>query len=132
MAQDSSAFDIDEDAVRRAVRNRTSVNLVHRATMLKVDVFVAGGTPVDAEQIDRRLLVRLPDGTTVPIHPSEDILLQKLRWFRLGGEISDRQWRDVLAIVRVQGSRLDTARLRRSASRICWSARCTYNAMHDG
>jgi hypothetical protein len=33
--------------------------------------------------------------------------LQRLRWYRLGGEVSDRQWRDVAAIVGVQGSRLD-------------------------
>jgi hypothetical protein len=112
----SPEFYVDEDAVRRAVRSRTSVNLIHHATMLKVDVFVAGGTPVDAEQLQRRLLVTLPDGTVLPIHPPEDILLQKLRWFRLGGERSDRQWRDVLAIVRVQGRRLDREYLRRQAA----------------
>lgn len=41
------------------------------------------------------------------MHPPEDILLQKLRWFRRGSEVSDRQWRDILAIIRVQGTRLD-------------------------
>jgi hypothetical protein len=41
------------------------------------------------------------------VHPPEDILLQKLRWYRLGGGVSDRQWRDITAIVRVQGNRLD-------------------------
>jgi hypothetical protein len=33
--------------------------------------------------------------------------LQKLRLVVKGGETSDRHWRDILAIVRVQGSRLD-------------------------
>jgi hypothetical protein len=111
----ASDFYVDEDAVRRAVRNRTSVNLIDNATMLKVDLFVAGGTPIDAEQLQRRLLVSLGDGVVLPIHPPEDILLQKLRWFRLGGEVSDRQWRDVLGIVRVQGRRLDLDYVRRQA-----------------
>jgi hypothetical protein len=44
-----------------------------------------------------------------------DILLQKLRWYRRGGEVSDRQWRDIAAIVRVQGRRLDREYLRESA-----------------
>jgi hypothetical protein len=45
----------------------------------------------------------------------EDILLQKLRWYRRGGEVSDRQWRDILAIVRIQGDRLDRPYLARNA-----------------
>jgi len=109
-------FYVNEDAVRRAVRTRTSVNVIDHATMLKVDLFIAGGTPIDAEQLQRRLLVTLGDGVILPIHPPEDILLQKLRWFRLGGDVSDRQWRDVLGIVRVQALRLDVAYLRRQAA----------------
>jgi len=45
----------------------------------------------------------------------EDILLQKLRWFRLGNEVSERQWRDVLGIVRTQGKKLDDSWLLRGA-----------------
>jgi hypothetical protein len=36
------------------------------------------------------------------VHPPEDILLQKLRWYGRGGEMSERQWRDTLGIIRVQ------------------------------
>jgi hypothetical protein len=111
----SSDFYVDEDALRRAVRTRTTANLIHRETMLKVDLFVAGGTPLDAQQLARRQRLDFGDGRTIHVHPPEDILLQKLRWYRLGGGVSDRQWRDVLAIVRVQGSRLDRAYLQQNA-----------------
>ena len=108
-------FYADEEALRRAVRTRTSANLIHQPTMLKVDLFVAGGTPLDAQQLARRQRVTLADGRDIHVHPPEDILLQKLRWFRLGGEASDRQWRDVLGIVRVQGEHLDRDYLHSSA-----------------
>ena len=108
-------FYVDTEALRRAVRARSSTNLIHQSTQLKVDLFIAGGTPLDAQQLARRLEVDLGDGRRLHVHPPEDILLQKLRWFRLGGEVSDRQWRDVRAIVRVQGERLDWGYLREHA-----------------
>ena len=111
----SPEFYVDGDALRRAIRTRTSANLIHQGTMLKVDLFVAGGTPLDAQQIARRQAVNAGDGRVLHVHPPEDILLQKLRWFQQGGGVSDRQWRDVVAIVRVQGARLDRDYLRRNA-----------------
>jgi hypothetical protein len=111
----SHEFYVNEQALLRAVRERGIANLIHQSTQLKVDIHVAGGTPLDLQQIERRMAIEVSGGRVLHVHPPEDILLQKLRWFRRGGEMSDRQWRDILAIIRVQGGRLDRNYLEENA-----------------
>jgi len=108
-------FYVNREGLARAVRDRSSANIVHNAGQVKVDLFIAGGTPLDEQQLARRRAVIFADGRRLYMHPPEDILLQKLRWFRMGGEVSDRQWRDIQGIVRTQGKRLDRPYLERSA-----------------
>jgi hypothetical protein len=109
-------FFVDDDMVRDAIRHRASFNIIHLATMLKVDVFVLGNEDFAVEEMTRRAAVPLR-GARVWFSSPEDIILEKLDWFRKGQGISERQWRDVLGVLAVQGPRLDLPYLRRWAAR---------------
>lgn len=108
-------FYIDEGMIRDAVRRRSCFNLVHLPTMLKVDVFVAGDRPYDRMAFSRRRRDTLEEeGLREPVWVAspEDVILNKLECFRAGGEVSDRQYRDVLGVLRIQGTCLDLGYLR--------------------
>ncbi len=42
------------------------------------------------------------------VKSAEDTVLRKLEWYRIGRGVSDRQWNDILGVLRVQGASLDT------------------------
>ena len=69
---------------------------------------VARGDVAGPDGGDRH--ARRPGGR--PLREREDILLQKLVWYRLGDEVSDRQLGDIIGVIQVQADSLDVAYLR--------------------
>lgn len=116
-AELTPAFYADAEMIRDAARRGGSFNVIHLDTMFKVDVFVATRDALVQQELARRQEHRLaPDEDVRAFFASaEDTVLQKLDWYRKGGEVSDRQWRDVLGVIQVQGSALDVEYLRRWA-----------------
>ena len=111
-------FYVDGDMIRDAIDRRASFNLVHLATMVKIDVFLRKERPWDVAAFARTLrrpLEGSPGARDFDLTTAEDIILHKLDWYRLGNEISERQWKDVLGVVAVQRPVLDMAYLERWA-----------------
>ena len=114
------AFYADAEMMRDAVRRRGSFNVIHLETMFKVDVFIRKERPFDQAQFERRALQTLatdPDRAAY-VASAEDTILAKLEWYRMGGQVSDRQWRDVQNVLKVQEARLDLQYLRRWAAQL--------------
>lgn len=111
-------FYADASVATEAVRAAGSFNIVHIESAVKVDIFVAGSDPLDRERLRRRRRIvvgAIGNQATLYVDTAEDVVLRKLEW--RGGESSERQWRDVLAVLRVQ-QHLDQTYLRTWSERL--------------
>jgi hypothetical protein len=109
----------DDEMIAEAIHTGTSFSLLHLTRLVKLDMFIKQNTAWAEEAWKRRQQGFLEaNGEALPVNlPSpEDMVLQKLRWFQMGGGVSDRQWSDILGMLKVQGERLDRAYLRHWAA----------------
>ena len=101
---------IDENMILDAIVNKSSFNLIHLSTMIKIDVFISSGRMFDKTSFSRRKQDKLSeesDSVRVFLCSAEDTILSKLEWYKSGGSVSDRQWNDILGVIKVQGELLD-------------------------
>lgn len=113
----SKEFYADDEMMRGAIEHHSSFNLIHYETAFKVDIFIRKPRAFDQMQLERRraTVIATDPEESIFVASPEDTILSKLEWYRLGGEVSDRQWRDILGVLKTRAGELDLAYLHKWA-----------------
>ncbi len=98
-----------------AVQRRSQFNIIDFRSGWKADLIVRRARPFSVEELVRRRRVEIL-GAEVWLATAEDTVLAKLEWASLSD--SERQERDVTAILRIRGTSLDWAYMERWAEEL--------------
>lgn len=113
-------FYVDEEMIADSIQRNSSFNIIHRETMFKVDVFIPRPSPFLQSQLARakRQTFTFEQEVSAKFASPEDTILSKLEWYRMGGEASERQWRDILGVLKTRAGDLDLEYLKKWAGEL--------------
>lgn len=102
---DPKEFHVDEEAIRQALSRNGQFNIIHPSSGYKIDLFISGQDPFVRSELVRRRRLEAPDGEHAFFASPEDVIVKKMEYFRIGE--SERQLRDIIGVLHVQGKQLD-------------------------
>jgi len=112
-------FEVDTDTLRDAVLRASCANAFYLPVVTKIDFFGRGYEPFDESEFARRRPITVTaSGQSLVVKSPEDTVLRKLLWFREGGEVSEKQWRDIVSVLQISGDKMDQTYLTGWASRL--------------
>ncbi len=105
-------FYVSKESIIEAIRRRASFNLIEFASGFKIDIFLPRNRNFDRTQFVNKILVAVSADEEAFFACAEDTVLAKLEWYRAGNEVSDRQWNDIIGVVKMQASNLNVEYMR--------------------
>ncbi|WP_437943373.1 hypothetical protein WMF27_37215 [Sorangium sp. So ce281] len=101
-------FEVDQEMLRDALTRGSCANIFYLPMVTKIDLFALGPSPYDEVEFSRRRKVKVrASGEELFVKAPEDTILRKLLWYREGGEVSSKQWRDIVEVLRVSGAEIN-------------------------
>jgi hypothetical protein len=105
-----------KQAVVEAVRDRFVFNILHPASGLKVDVFIAADDDFDRSRLQRAVRLRGGPDFDAWFASPEDVILKKLVYYQEGE--SEKHVRDILGVLKLQGDKVDRGYIEEWAARL--------------
>ena len=123
---------IDAEMIRDAIRHRSSFNLIYLDSMFKIDIFLPKTRHyAQQERLRARKEVIVEGVRPFYLSSPEDIILNKLEWYKMSDGISTRQWNDIIGVIKRQHTTLDLPYLHHWAHELN-VADLLARALHEG
>ncbi len=119
-------FYFDEKMVQDAVSKKSSFNIIHPASGLKVDVMIRTSSPFDESRFKRGRRLPPARGWEATFAAPEDVMIKKMEFYKAGG--SEKHLRDITGMLKMSGKAIDTDYIQRWAEKLSltqiWEAIC--------